>query len=183
MSQYNEQIINDVMNAAEYQKIELSRIIPAPYNPRVDLQPEDPEYQTIKKSILDHGFIQPIVYNKRTGNAVGGNQRLKILKELGIEETICAVIDVPLIREMEISVALNRHDNLWDREKLREIMLQFRDEGYDATSTGFDQNEIASLTQEMNLSISGFFDEEDTPAKEKAIHTYKCPFCGETFEK
>lgn len=183
MSKYNAQILQDVMNAAEYKQVLLKDIIPAPYNPRVDLTPEDPEYQTIKKSILDHGFIQPIVYNKRTGNAVGGNQRLKILKELGIEKTVCAVIDVPLLQEMEISVALNRHDNLWDREKLREIMLQMREDGYDATSTGFDPAEIASLTQEMNLSISGFFDEDDTPPKEKAIRTYKCPFCGETFEK
>lgn len=183
MSQYDEQILKDVLEAAEYKEIDISQITPAPYNPRADLKPEDPEYQTIKKSILDHGFIQPIVYNKRTGNAVGGNQRMKILKELGVEKTVCAVIDVPLVREMEISIALNRHDNLWDREKLREIVIQLQEDGYDATSTGFDQQEIDDLAKEMHDSISGFFDQKTGPTKEKAIHTYKCPFCGETFEK
>ena len=113
MSKMTDQILRDILGAAEYRTMQLDQITPAPYNPRVDLTPEDPEYQKIKSSILDHGLIQPIVYNEQTGNAVGGNQRLKILKDIGITQAVCAVIRVPLVREMEISVALNKHDNLW----------------------------------------------------------------------
>lgn len=184
MSKISDQILKDILEAAEYKTLALDQITPAPYNPRLDLTPEDPEYQKIKKSILDHGLIQPIVYNEQTGNAVGGNQRLKILKDLGVEKAVCAVIRVPLVREMEISVALNKHDNLWDREKLREIMIQFKNEGYDPSRTAFDQYEFEQLSQEMNISVSGFFQEEEKEVKdEKVKHTYKCPHCGEVFEK
>lgn len=185
MSQINEQVLQDILTAATYKRLDLSIIKPAPYNPRADLTPEDPEYQQIKASILNHGLLQPIVYNEQTGNAVGGNQRLKILKELGVQETTCAVIHVPLLREMEISVALNKLGNLWNREKLREIMLQFKDQDYDATRSGFDQSEIDRLTADLDVTVAGFFqqdeDEEEKPQKEKPQHTYKCPHCGEVF--
>lgn len=180
----NEQIVRDILNAAEYKKMKLDDITPAPYNPRVDLKPEDAEYKAIKRSIQDHGFIQPIVYNEQTGNAVGGNQRLKILKELGVTEAVCAIIRVPLVREMEISVALNKHDNLWDREKLRDVMLQLKEAKYDVLKTAFDQLEFEQLTQELGSNISSFFEEEQQEdQKPKKAHRYKCPYCGEIFEK
>ncbi|MBR3741020.1 MAG: ParB N-terminal domain-containing protein [Selenomonadaceae bacterium] len=186
MSQINEQILADILSAATYERISLDIIKPAPYNPRVDLTPEDPEYQRIKRSIIDHGMVQPIVYNQQTGNAVGGNQRLKILKELGIKDAVCAVVRMPLIREMEASVALNKLGNLWNREQLREIMLQMKENDYDVTRTAFDQAEIDSITQDLNITVSGFFedqDQEETQQKEKPVHQYKCPYCGEVFTK
>ena len=102
---------------------------------------------------------------------------------MGITDAVCAVIHVPLLREMEICVALNKLDNLWDREKLREIMIQFKDDDYDVSRTGFDQYEFDQLTQEMNMAVSGFFQDQEQETKEKVIHTYKCPHCGEVFEK
>ena len=47
----------------------------------INLQPEDEEYQKIKKSILDFDLVEPFIVNKRTGNLISGYQRLKILKE------------------------------------------------------------------------------------------------------
>lgn len=175
--------IDEILNAAEYKELRLSEITPAPYNPRVDLTPSDPEYKTIKRSIQDHGLIQPIVVNRRTGNAVGGNQRLTILRDMGIESATCAIVDVPLKDEMEMSVALNKISNLWDREKLREVMLELKAAGYDATKTGFDMHELDSLTQEMNVAVSGFFEEQETEQKAKKTRLYRCPHCGEVFEK
>lgn len=183
MSKMTKQILTDILNAAQYCKMDISEISPAPYNPRADLKPSDKEYQDIKASILNHGMVQPIVYNKRTGNAVGGNQRMKILKELGVEQTVCAVIDVPLVQEMEISVALNKLDNLWDREKLRDIMIHFKETNYDPTKTAFDQYEVDKLTEEMNISIEDFFQEEDIQPKAKTVKTYCCPYCGTVFTK
>lgn len=183
MSKITKQILSDILNAAEYRRMKIDTIKPAPYNPRVDLQPDSREYQDIKNSILNHGMIQPIVYNKRTGNAVGGNQRLKILKELGRKEITCAVIDVPLMREMEISVALNKLDNLWDREKLRDIMIHLKENDYDPTKTAFDQHEVDKLTQDMNQSIEDFFEDEDIEPKAETVKKYQCPYCGTVFTK
>lgn len=185
MSKMSEQMLFDILNAAEYKRMPLADIQFAPYNPRVDLTPDDPEYQDIKRSILDHAMVQPIIFNKRTGYAVGGNQRLKIIRDdMGVEEATCAVVDLPLVREMEASAALNKLGNLWDREKLREIMLQMKEADYDVTATGFSDAEIDEITKDMSAAISDFFtddDEEESTAKDKPVHTYKCPHCGEVF--
>lgn len=67
------------------QKIAIDKLKLAKYNPRKDLKPGDPEYEKLKRSILEFGYVEPIVWNSRTGNVVGGHQRLKILKEQGLK--------------------------------------------------------------------------------------------------
>ena len=68
------------------QKIALSRVNAAAYNPRKDLRPEDPEYKKLLRSIDEFGFVEPLIWNRRTSNLVGGHQRLKILLAKGIKE-------------------------------------------------------------------------------------------------
>ena len=64
------------------QKINISELKVAEYNPRIDLRPGDEKYEQIKKSISEFGYVDPIVVNKDM-TVIGGHQRLKILKELG----------------------------------------------------------------------------------------------------
>ena len=77
----------------QLETIELSQLNPAAYNPRKDLQPDDPEYQKLKKSIMEFELVEPIIWNKRSGNIVGGHQRRKILEELGHTETTVVTVD------------------------------------------------------------------------------------------
>jgi ParB-like chromosome segregation protein Spo0J len=58
------------------QKIAISKIKPAAYNPRKDLKPGDPEYLKLAKSMKEFDLVEPLVWNKRSGNLVGGHQRL-----------------------------------------------------------------------------------------------------------
>lgn len=67
------------------EKIKIKTIKPLKFNPRINLKPEDEEYQKIKKSILDFDLVEPFIVNKRTRNLISGHQRLKILKEYGKE--------------------------------------------------------------------------------------------------
>ena len=69
------------------QKIPISQSQPATYNPRKDLKPGDPEYEKVKRSIQEFDLVEPLVWNKRTGNLVGGHQRLKVLQEMGVIES------------------------------------------------------------------------------------------------
>ncbi|MDL2030547.1 ParB N-terminal domain-containing protein [Bacillus subtilis] len=41
--------------------IPVEKINPAPYNPRIDLQPSDPEYDALKKAIEQFGYIDPLI--------------------------------------------------------------------------------------------------------------------------
>lgn len=43
------------------QTVSISKINPAPYNPRVDLKPTDPEYKAIVESLDVYGCVQPLV--------------------------------------------------------------------------------------------------------------------------
>ena len=46
------------------QTIRIDKLIPATYNPRKDLKPNDPEYIKIKNSIENFGFVNPLIINK-----------------------------------------------------------------------------------------------------------------------
>ena len=62
-------------------EIDISLLKEAAYNPRVYLTKGDADYEKIERSIDEFGYTEPIVWNERTGNVVGGHQRLKVLKE------------------------------------------------------------------------------------------------------
>lgn len=61
----------------------VSDLHPADYNPRKDLAPGDKQYEKLARSIETFGYVEPIVWNRTTGNIVGGHQRLKVLVEQG----------------------------------------------------------------------------------------------------
>jgi len=104
------------------QRIAISRIDPAPYNPRVDLQPGDESYESIKRSLCEFGLVEPLVWNKRSGNLVGGHQRLKIIVESGETAVDVSVVDLAPKRERLLNLALNRIAGDWDEEKLSKMM-------------------------------------------------------------
>ncbi len=62
----------------------VSLLKPAPYNPRIVLQPGMPGYDRLKRSLTEFGLVQPIIWNESTGHIVGGHQRLAILEAEGI---------------------------------------------------------------------------------------------------
>ena len=92
----------------QIERISIDRINPAPYNPRVDLRPGDPDYQRLSKSIETFGCVEPLIWNRRSGNLVGGHQRLKILRARGDTEADVSVVDLPPAKEKALNVALNK---------------------------------------------------------------------------
>lgn len=102
----------------EIKTIPIDQINAAAYNPRVDLQPGDPEYEKLKQSILSFGYVEPIVWNERTGNMVGGHQRYKIMvNELGHTELVVSVVNLDDQQERLLNLALNKVSARWDERK------------------------------------------------------------------
>lgn len=128
----------------------------AAYNPRVDLQPEDEEYQAIERSLKRHGLVQPIVWNRRTNTVVSGHQRLTVLEAQGETEVTVSVVDLDDIQEKELNVALNKITGEWDDDKLSVILNEL---GEEATDTGFTLPEIDVLMDELK----SYFDDVTTP--------------------
>src|SRR5579875_1884988 len=102
--------------------VKLENLIPADYNPRIDLRPGDPEYEKLKRSIEEFGLVEPIVWNQRTGKVVGGHQRLKVLQDLGVTETEIVIVDLDETREKALNLALNKIEGAFDNFKLKELL-------------------------------------------------------------
>jgi len=82
----------------------LNDMQPAAYNPRT--MGKDAK-AGLSKSLSVFGLVQPIIWNKRTGNIVGGHQRYYELLERHVIDTDCVVVDLPLVREKALNVTLN----------------------------------------------------------------------------
>lgn len=127
------------------EKIKVEKLIPADYNPRKDLQPGDSEYEKIKRSLEEFGYVDPVIWNKTTGRVVGGHQRLKVLASMGRTEVECVVVELNEEKEKALNVALNKISGDWDKEKLAVLMTDLDAADFDVSLTGFDAAEIDDL--------------------------------------
>lgn len=130
--------------------IPLSKLKPAPYNPRQALKPEDEEYQQIKASIEEHGLVDPVIWNQRTGHIVGGHQRAAVLADLGYQRLKVGdqikVIDVDLKAEKRLNVALNRITGRWDDAQLAALLAEISNgNGAGDHALGFGTKELAAM--------------------------------------
>lgn len=121
-----------------------SEINEAPYNPRFI---DDRSAEKLELVLLDEtiGLVEPLVFNKRTGNLVGGHQRLgrmDAIHEGANYEVPVSIIDVDEATERRINVLLNNPamQGSWDVPKLEQL---FRDENVSPFEAGF---EVADLT-------------------------------------
>ena len=139
------------------QKIKIDKLIPATYNPRKNLKPSDAEYVKIKNSIEKFGFVSPLVINKDM-TVIGGHQRLKVLKEMGIVEVECIIVDLDKTNEKALNIALNKIQGDWDEEKLEALLQELKLEDFDTNLTGFDFDEVDEILKDVNGSKEDDFD-------------------------
>ena len=79
--------------AMEWKTIPIGTLKPAAYNPRKQLKSGDKEYEKIKQSIQQFGYVEPIIVNYDM-TVIGGHQRLTVLKDLGYTEDQCVVLHI-----------------------------------------------------------------------------------------
>ena len=134
----------------EIRKISVDQLLPAGYNPRKDLRPGDPEFEKLKRSVEEFGYVEPIIWNQRTGIVVGGHQRLKVLKHLGYTEVDCVVLDIDEQKEKALNVALNKISGDWDMPLLTALLKDLEESGFDASLTGFDVSEMSDMFDDQS---------------------------------
>ena len=126
----------------ETQVISRDQIKNADYNPRIM---DDSAKKRLRKNLAKHGLVSALTWNKRTGNLVGGHQRLEQLdaleKSKDYELTVC-VVDVDEREEAALNVQLNNPSmqGEWDLDKLAMMA-----EGFDldlSEDMGFTQSDI-----------------------------------------
>lgn len=162
----------------EIRTLKAAELKAAAYNPRKDLQPEDAEYKKLRRSIEEFGYVEPIIWNERTGNVAGGHQRLKVLLEQGKEEIECVVTDLDEKDEKILNVLLNKVKGRWDIGKLADL-LQELDEAGDMELTGFEDWELQSLLMQYDhikdLMEEDFSDYSSDKERSTFVMTFSLP--------
>ena len=124
-------------------QMKLADLNAAAYNPRINLELGMPEFEKLKRSIETYGDVEPIVWNQRTGNVVGGHQRMAVMKHLGIKSAKVSVVDMDEQQEKLLNLALNKAKGDWDADRLESLL---RGMDFDKLEvTGFGPDEIAVL--------------------------------------
>lgn len=115
----------------EIVRIPRSSVKTAGYNPR---KISTEARAKLKHLIVKKGLVTPLIWNKRTGNLVGGHQRLSIIDEIegGTDYLLeVAQIDVDARAERELNISLNSTEAMgeFDSQKLDVVLKELRDTG------------------------------------------------------
>ncbi|MCY8178847.1 ParB N-terminal domain-containing protein [Bacillus haynesii] len=168
--------------------IPIEKINPAAYNPRIDLQPGDPEYEALKQSMKRFGAVEPLVWNEKTGNLVGGHQRFKIHMEEKPRILQVSVVNLDESEEKALNLALNKISGDWDDYKLEQVLEDLQHNDFDLSLTGFSENEIDEILGELaehegNGGKINDSQELDLDDYEDDHFQHTCPKCGFSFNE
>ncbi len=168
------------------EKIAVEQLNPAKYNPRIALKAGDSEYEKLKRSIAEFGYVEPVIWNKTTGNVVGGHQRLTVMKDLGEKLIDCVVVELDELKEKALNVALNKIQGDWDNTKLSELLTELDASAFDITLTGFEATEVEELMDSFysHEAVEDDFDyqEAEETAKENSKQDNSLVHDGDVFK-
>lgn len=170
---------------AVVKKMKLDELRQAEYNPR---EIDDQAFKGLGNSIKEFGLLVPIVWNKKTGNIVGGHQRYRHLVEVGELETDVVVVDLDDQDEVALNITLNNPHirGQFTKDVLRLLALSEVQMGQRFADIGLVdlRDKMKELLKEpkekpeknTDLSPSPEPEPEQEPEKPEAMIT--CPECG-----
>ena len=124
----------------DIQKIKIEDLKESSYNPR---KITDEQLKKLEDSLDKFGYVEPIIWNKRTGNVVGGHQRFKVLRKKEVVEIECVVVDLDEYQEKSLNVALNKITGEFDDDMLTDLLLDIKDNGPELLRyCGFEDDEL-----------------------------------------
>jgi len=162
-----------VVDRWQIRKVPFSSVKPLPENARVI---SDASLAALEVSLDRFGYVEPIVWNERTGHIVGGHQRYDILAESGVSEASMVVVDMSHEDEIDASLALNnpKIEGTWDDSAV--TLLEQVEEADDAL---FRSLRMDALKESLENSSR----KKDVPQGVDVTdagreHDTECPCCG-----
>lgn len=134
--------------------VSVEKLKPAPWNPR---QISDHDFENLQRLISEFGMLQPIVVQKN-GTVIGGHQRLKVAKALGMKKVPVTYVDFPDERAKALNIGFNRTAGDWDEELLERLYLELKE---------YDDPELLTLTGLTNEEMD-LIDQQAKDAAEEA---------------
>lgn len=145
------------------EKWPVGRLVPYGRNPRTH---SDDQVAQIAASIREFGFTNPILVDGE-GNVIAGHGRLLAAKKLGMAEVPVAVLAHLSDAQRRAYVIADNQLALnaaWDDELLALELGDLRNEGFDLSLTGFEQDEIDRLLEELEQPGDGLTEKDEVPA-------------------
>jgi len=181
------------MKQQTYEEIDIKKLKYCTWNPR-KIATED--LDRLKNSIREFGQVQTLVIDENN-IVLGGNQRLKALRELTYTGNI-KVIRLTGYSEAEkkaINLALNKISGEWNNNLLAGLLQEIKLEGMDWTLSGFSMTDLQELNITFeDLDLKKLFSESDyddlidgTQGRKSQIEGAgdfcTCPTCGHRHKK
>lgn len=125
----------------------------APYNPRVISADAK---KRLKKNLEEVGLLEALTWNKKTGNIVGGHQRLAILDILqGNDDYLLdvSVVELSKKREIEQNIFMNNRSAMgdWDLDALAGL-LSDEEVKINRDNAGFNPLELEMMYAETDMA-------------------------------
>jgi DNA modification methylase len=138
------------MSDMQWQTLALEELRPATYNPRKKLKAGDKEYEKIKNSIQEFGYVEPIIVNYDM-TVIGGHQRLTVLRDLGYTEAQCVVLHIEDENKVKaLNIALNKITGAWNEQLLADLLVDLQSVDFNMDLTGFEAPEIEQLFSKVH---------------------------------
>lgn len=158
----------------ELKKVRFDEIKPSEWNPR---SISDEALSGLKLSLSKFGCVSLIVVNSRNMEIVGGHQRYRALKELGVTGEIPVVmVDLDEQAQKEMNIALNNEsiEGAWT-EGLAAILKEIEGSGF-SEFVGLKLDELKKENETAGSVIEESLREKELDEKIPTAH--KCPGCG-----
>ena len=183
----------------DFEKIKLTELNPASYNPRKIKQEE---LEILEESMENFGLADPIVINLKDAmnRIISGHQRYDVLLNQYMDDKI-EDEDLNLIRlgdigwvfrevdmsidteddEKILNIGMNKISGEFDNKKLNQILDDLELKGLNVNLTGFTDVELKKQDIELK-PLSSTKPEVEKDPNENITKIATCPNCGHEFE-
>lgn len=134
--------------------ININELKPATYNPR---KISDKAFADLVESERRYGIVDPLIVNNlpdRKNIIIGGHQRYRAAKELGLKTVPVVYVELDEARERELNLRLNRNTGEWDLELLKQFDVDL------LLDVGFDDTDLGDIWNDALETDDDEFDEE-----------------------
>lgn len=140
-------------------------------------------YQELKKDVQERGFRDVLKVAADEVTVVGGNHRLKVLKELGIKEVTVLVTEAKTDKEIFTeAIRDNEQFAYYEDQQVAELALGLGFEPLELEKYELHLEEATKLSVTVDtisgLSVPGSEDEQGRLDEKKKV---TCPECGHEF--
>lgn len=150
--------------------VKLSDMKPMPDNARTM---SDSSLAALEICVEEFGYVEPIVWNKRTGHIIGGHQRHSVLKDKGVLMATVVVVDIPEEQEAEANLSLNnpKIEGRWD--DTASALIEKVEEAEEGLFKALRMDKLRDALEQspperQESGLDGDIEEYDT----------ECPCCG-----